>query len=183
MYSERKRGGGAQVQEGTGWHINLQVLKAVWLSLIQFEPHLTGKTLLVRLDNTTTCAYIKRMGEGNKVLIPLQDGDHLLGLMPDQGCYPSRSAGTRCRQCSCRLPLSTPSGSERMEVTRSSGFTLFRICGYPRVDLFTSIHNNQWAQFCSLYPSPVPLAQMPSQYIGDSFPTLRPPSSDRPTED
>ena len=44
------------------WHINRQEMMAVWLTLKHFLPQVKGKVILVRSDNTTTCAYINKSG-------------------------------------------------------------------------------------------------------------------------
>ena len=44
------------------WHINRLELRAVQLALAKFESHVSGRSVLVRSDNTTTCAYINKQG-------------------------------------------------------------------------------------------------------------------------
>lgn len=79
-------------------HINYLELKAVFLDIHIFLPHLTGRTIAVHSDNTTVVSYINK-----------QNGTASCSLCWVTIVYSSQyfSCGDTCsrsRQCPCRFP-------------------------------------------------------------------------------
>ena len=99
------------------WHINYQELMAVLLTLQEFQSQLQNKQVLVRSDNTTTCAYINK-GGGHEISEPVQSGHSPMGLVhgsPDRAEGGARPGST---EHTGRLSVQEGYRSERVEPTR-----------------------------------------------------------------
>ena len=181
VLGEEKGGGSRLTVQGewdmwqAAWHINRQEMMAVWLTLKHFLPQVQGKVILVRSDNTTTCAYINKSG-GTRSRDLCQLALEMLGWCIDH----------QIELRAVHVPgvdnvLADFLSRQRID-PREWGLHhhvvnwLFKVWDRPNIDLFASIHNHKLPVFCSLYPSPMAVTQdafsidWGSYYLGYAFP-------------
>ena len=142
-------------------HINLLEMKAVFLVLKFFLSHIVNKTVMVRSDNSTVCAYINKMG-GTKSLPLCQEVTSLWNWCWDHNVdlrslhIPGED--NVIADVLSRQPVQAREWSLHHRVVN----TLFTMWDRPVIDLFASIHNKKIANYCSLYPDP-------NAYMQDAF--------------
>jgi hypothetical protein len=141
------------------FHINRLELLAVELSLHHFVDRLQGKVVLVRSDNTTTCAYINRQGGTRSWELCAQACrlwlwciQHQIAIRavyipgPDNVPADALSRGRILHMVNLR-----PDQRE-WSLPREVVQSLFLRMGEPVVDLFATRVNAKLHQFCSIYP-------------------------------
>ena len=136
------------------WHINNLELMAVQLALAHFVNTLKSQMVLVRSDNTTTCAYINKQG-----------GTRSWGL-----CQQAIDLWEWCTTHNIELKAVHVPGVDnvladylsRQEVKQTEWSLhqkvvniLFSMWDKPNIDLFASAHNRKLTVFCSMTPSPL----------------------------
>ena len=141
------------------WHINRLELRAVQLTLVHFQERLRGSSVLIRADNTTTCAYINRQGGTRSPDLCLQSWQlflwaiqyrvelraaYLPGLHNVHADSLSRQGHLQRRQRESRLDQRE--WSLKTEVVQA----VFLRLGEPQIDLFATFQNKQCPVFCAL---------------------------------
>jgi hypothetical protein len=135
-----------------GCHINVLELQAVFNALHHFRPFVSGKHVLVRLDNSTVVAYINRQGMCSPRLclltrdlylwawdnhISLQ-AVHIPGVDNSIADAPSRG----------KIRLT------EWSLHRGVSEHLFAEIPKPNIDLFASAENAQLPVFCTTFHDP-----------------------------
>ena len=146
------------------WHINRQELAAVQLTLKHFQAQVAGHKVLVRSDNTTTCAYINKSG----------------GTRSRQLCWQAWDLGKWCIQHNVQLQAIHVPGVDnvlaRLPVeagNRPEGVgTASTCCKHVVQDLGQTQHRS----FCVssqpqtdhvLLPIPVPCSDMQGRFLNE----------------
>ena len=149
---------GDWVNEDLTLFINNQEMRAVELSLHHFQDQLRGQSVLVRSDNTTTCAYINKQG-GTKSwdLCLLAQRLWLWCLQQDihiRATYIPGKSNTPADALSRGKPLDSlahPVVDQReWTLSREVAQAVFLALGQPTTDLFATRSNTQCPLFCSL---------------------------------
>ena len=165
------------------WHINCLELTAVEFSLRHFLPSLRGKVVLVRSDNTTTCAYINRQGgtrSSHLCAIACRlwnwclDQDILIRAAYIPGVV-NIPADSLSRGKSLSLAAQPVLDQREWSLSRPVAQAVFLLLGEPQIDLFATKANTQLPVFCSLTPGTGALAvdslTLPwSGFLGYAFP-------------
>jgi hypothetical protein len=140
------------------WHINLKELMAVYLTLQHFQDRIAQSQILVRSDNTTTCAYINKGGgtrSQNLCQLALQLWDWcVLHQVEVKAVHVPGVLNTLADSLSRKRIDQREWGLHSQVVHR-----IFSCWGRAQVDLFATCHNNKLPTYCSLYPFPGALAQ------------------------
>ena len=145
------------------WHINALEMLAVELSLKKFCHHLSNSVVLVRSDNTTTCAYINKMGGTKSPQLCIQVYHLLLwckrksivlraafvpGLLNVQA-----DALSRWKSKPIDHSLVHQVDHREWALHPQVANSLFILLGEPTIDLFATQVNKKLQIFCSLIPS------------------------------
>ena len=138
-------------------HINWLELKAVYLTIRHFLPHLKGHTVLIRSDNTSVVQYLNKEGgtrspklcyltwdiwhlaRANNILLK---SAHVAGI---QNVLADNLSRVKIRQTEWSL-------------NNAVVHKLFQIWGTPLIDLFASEANRKTPVFCTWFPSQLALA-------------------------
>lgn len=140
------------------WHINYQELMAVFLSLRHFQDTLLHRQVLIRSDNTTTCAYINKGGgtrSRNLCQLATQLWDWCIRHQVDIRAVHVPGNLNVLADSLSRWKIDQREWSLHDQVVRR----IFHLWGVPLVDLFATCHNHKTPQYCSLYPFPGAMAQ------------------------
>jgi hypothetical protein len=141
------------------WHINRLELRAVQLTLVHFQERLRGSSVLIRADNTTTCAYINRQGGTRSPDLCVQAwhlftwairfqvelrATYLPGL---RNVHADSLSRVGCLQQHRREEeVDQREWSLRREVAQA----VFIRLDEPQIDLFATFQNKQCPVFCAL---------------------------------
>ena len=149
---------GTWSQEVAQWHINCLELRAVVLSLRHFLPLVQGQVVLVRSDNTTTCAYINKQGGTKSSDLCAQACrlwqwclDHNIVIraayIPGVVNVPADALSS-----GKSLPVLLNHRGDHREWSLATQVcqALFLRLGEPQVDLFATKANSRLPVFCSL---------------------------------
>lgn len=136
-----------------GLHINILETEAVLRAVRHWATHLTGHTVTVRSDNTTTVAYINRQG-GTRSLALLRRTWDLLVLCDSLriGLRASHLAG-KDNILADALSRGYLDNGE-WELSRTWSDHIFHLFGRPSVDMFATAKNAKLPTFCSRYHDP-----------------------------
>ena len=140
------------------WHINVKELMAVFLTLQHFRLLIGNVRVLIRSDNSTTCAYInKKGGTRSRTLcqLAIQLWGWCLEQRVDLSAVHVPGVQNVLADSLSRWSIDQREWSLHGQVTNH----LFRRWGQPLVDLFATCHNCKVPTFCSLYPFPGALTQ------------------------
>ena len=135
------------------WHINYKELMAVFLSLQEFRDQVQNGLVLIRSDNTTTCAYINK-GGGDQVPQSVPAGHTAVGLVSSLSGGPQGGPCPRSSEHSCGLSVQTRSRSERVEPALSGGPSPVLALGSPLSGFVCDLPQLQGSHL--LLPLPVP---------------------------
>jgi hypothetical protein len=130
------------------WHINSLELMAVFLTLKKFVQFLCHKKVRVKTDNIVVREYINQEGgTGSPTLCKLTL--HLLSWCLHQGIvlvaeYVPGVQNTMADSLSRQIVSQT-----EWSLDRAVAQALFRLWGFPEVDLFATAVNRQVPVFCS----------------------------------
>ena len=134
------------------WHINRLELEAVRLGLTHFVNSLRGQKVLIRSDNTTTCAYINHYGGTRSWDLCLQAVDLWDWCLVNQ--IELKAAHVPGVENVLADFLSRQEVDQReWSLHQKAANKLFWRWGRPDMDLFATIHNRKVLSFCSMYPS------------------------------
>ena len=140
------------------WHINRLELRAVELTLHHFQHQVQGHSVLVRSDNTATCAYLNKQG-GTKswemcaqaCTLWLWCLDRQITLraiyIPGLLNVPA-DALSRGMYFSKRVVYSVD--QREWALAQEVATSVFLMLGEPQVDLFATADNTKLPMFCSL---------------------------------
>ena len=133
-------------------HINVLELRAARLAVQQLVSHLSGHTVLLRLDNTAAVAYVNKQG-GTKSFSLCWEAVQLWNFAIQNNIF------LKAAHLPGLLNQWADSLSRRIlpqlewKLCPSVVRTLFSLWDTPHVDLFAADHNHQLPVFCSLLPS------------------------------
>jgi hypothetical protein len=148
------------------WHINRLEFQAVMLTLQHFKEQVKGKTILVRSDNATVCAYINKAGGTRSWDLCLQAWNMLHWAM-DNGVWLRAvfipGATNILADALSRFKQATQDsmGVDHKEWTINTEVlaAVFLNWGEPQVDLFASQYNKKLRMYCSLTKDKAAMAQ------------------------
>ena len=111
-------------------HINVLEMKAVWLALQAFAPHIQGHSVLLVTDSTTVSAYINRRGVTLVHIVQSSDRDYIM-VCQEQNTHQSETLA-RKTQCFGRLSVQEREHcSDRMVTESASDKPDISHLGYP----------------------------------------------------
>ena len=146
-------------QDVSDWHINRLELRAVQLMLMAFKNCLRGQTVLIRSDNTTTCAYINKQGgpgHWNCVHKLTTCGCGVWTTRSRSGAlYIPGRLNVHADRLSWGLTVPTEEqGSidqREWSIPQEVADAVFRVLGDPHCDLFAAACNAKLPAFYALY--------------------------------
>ena len=162
VYQEMTTGGAWTAVERRS-HINYLELSAAFLALKTFLKDKRGVTVLLRMDNVTSIAFINRMGGTHSTALSdlavaiwkwclereiTIHAEHLPGKLNVRADWESRHAVWRY------LPPNPPPDSSNWMLRRDVFLQLEEIWGPFSIDLFASRTNAQLPAYCSWRPDP-----------------------------
>ena len=130
----------------------------MFLTLQHFQRDLQGLHVQVRSDNTTTCAYINKMGGTRSKAMCWQTWDMLTWCISQQitlSAIHVPGVENVLADFLSRQEVDQREWSLHGKVTH----LIFARWGTPCIDLFASVHNHKVGTYCSLLASPVALSR------------------------
>jgi hypothetical protein len=142
------------------WHINRQELMAVELTLKEFSLRLAHKLVLVRSDNTTTCAYVNKQGGTHSPDLCMQawrmflwclEHDITLRAVYIPGVENVHADSLSRERDLTEGPLGYRVDQREWSLEPEVLQAVFVRLGEPQIDLFASRSNAKLRLFCALH--------------------------------
>jgi hypothetical protein len=142
------------------WHINRQELMAVELTLKEFRSCLAHKLVLVRSDNTTTCAYVNKQGGTHSPALCRQTWEMFLWCMEHHitlravyipGVENVHADSLSREKDLVEGPLGYRVDQREWSLEPEVLSSVFVRLGEPQIDLFASRSNAKLRLFCALH--------------------------------
>ena len=133
-------------------HINILEMKAVFLALKHFQNVLVNSTFMIASDNSSVVAYIQKEGGTHSPSLCMEVWETLLWCHSHRITLRVRHIPGKTNILADRLSRMSKAISTEWSLKQSICNALFRVTGYPNIDLFATRLNNR----LPLYVSPIP---------------------------
>ena len=130
-------------------HINILEMKAVFLALREFLPHLQNQSVMLSTDNSTVVAYILKQGGTHSPSLCLLAWQLLLFCQDKNILLSVRHLPGRLNVIADKLSRSSRPLLAEWSLSMEVLLPIFNLWGRPMVDLFATRWNNRLPLFVS----------------------------------